>query len=205
MIESGRPSCCLVVMAKAPVPGRVKTRLIPGLGTRRATDVYLQLLSNTVRRLTAVDGQRVLSCDPDTGHVMFRRLGKALGWQRIPQARGDLGYRMSSIISRFQRHYDYTIVMGSDLANLNAGIVKLCLDQLIAGHDIVLGATEDGGYGLIGMSRLHAAVFRNIPWSSDRVLGVTLARCRQLHLNVSVVGGLWDVDNYQDYRRWRRL
>jgi len=205
MVKSDRPSCCLVVMAKAPVPGRVKTRLIPGLGARRATDAYLQLLSNTLRGLTAVGEQRVLSCDPDTGHVVFRRLGKAHGWQRIPQARGDLGYRMSSIISRFQRHFDYTIVAGSDLANLNAGIMKQCIDQLIAGHDLVLGATEDGGYGLIGMSTLHAGVFRNIPWSSERVLGVTLARCRQLHLKVAVVGGLWDVDNYQDYRRWSRL
>jgi rSAM/selenodomain-associated transferase 1 len=191
-------------MAKAPVPGKVKTRLINSLGVSHATVIYRQLLTTTLLRLSAVQGCKVLSCDPHSLHEVFRRLGNRGDWQRRAQPRGDLGKRMSGIVSMYQHRYPYTLIVGSDLANIDARYVERCVQRLVGGHDLVLGATSDGGYGLIGMSRLHAELFRAIPWSTDRVLQITLARARRLKLKTAVMPGLWDVDNWRDYRRYHQ-
>jgi len=194
--------CSLVVMAKAPVPGKVKTRLIPFVGPQRATQVYQRLLANTLRALTVNDISRVLSCTPDTQHAMLRNLSRQYGWQRQQQPLGDLGGRMSKIISQYQRDSHYTILVGSDIANMNMSYIKQSIDNLNNGHDLVLGATEDGGYGLIAMPRLYSGLFRGIPWSTDRVLKVTLTRARQMKLKTAVIKGLWDVDTYAEYKSW---
>ena len=207
MTESGRlrKRCSLVVMAKSPVPGQVKTRLIPFIGSQCATQVYQDLLSRILQELVQVEASSVLSCTPDTHHAMLRSFSSQYGWRRRYQGQGDLGNRMARIFSRCQRESDYTIIVGSDLANINKQIIYQCIDRLTAGNDLVLGATEDGGYGLIAMSRLHSGVFRKIPWSTDRVLQVTMSRARQMKLKTAIINGLWDVDTYKDYRRWRQL
>lgn len=203
--DSLKKRCSLVVMARSPVPGQVKTRLIPFIGSQRATQVYRSLLSHALQELKQVEVSRVLSCTPDTHHATLRSFSSQYGWRRRYQVQGDLGNRMARIFSRCQRESDYTIIVGSDLANINKQMIYQCIDRLTAGNDLVLGATEDGGYGLIAMSRLHSGVFRKIPWSTDRVLQVTMSRARQMKLKTAIIDGLWDVDTYKDYRRWRQL
>jgi len=202
--DSFSEQCLLVVMAKAPVPGQVKTRLIPYIGSQRATHVCQRLLTRTLRELSQVQINQALSCTPNCQHAVLRKLAGQAGWWRRHQAQGDLGKRMSRIFSWGQRQSDYTIIVGSDLVNIDQHFIEQCIDRLNAGNDLVLGATEDGGYGLIGMSRLHSGIFRKIPWSTNRVLHVTLNRARQMKLKTAVINGLWDVDTYSDYRRWQQ-
>lgn len=205
MAKAEQRQYCLVIMAKAPLPGRVKTRLATRLGKPYAARVYAHLLAGTLQRLGAVNGQKVLSCAPDTNHATFRKLSHEYGWQCIPQINRELGKRMSNIIVKYQKSAEYVIITGSDLANLNDSFIEACVQQLANGHDLVLGATQDGGYGLIGMARLHAALFRNIPWSTARVLSVTLRRAGQLKLKTAIITDLLDIDTYQNYRQWKQL
>ena len=205
MVDANARSLCLVVMARAPVPGRVKARLAASVGPVRATAIYRQLLRNTLKRLSTVGAHRVLSCEPHTGHADFRQLAGRYGWHRIPQPGDGLGDRMSRLISKYQQHFEHVIITGSDLANIDADFISECHQRLLDGRDLVLGAAADGGYGLIGMQRLSSGIFRDMPWGTGRVLQLTLHRARQACLEAAVVEGLQDVDTYPDYRQSRSL
>lgn len=202
-MAADRRSALLVIMARAPVPGQVKTRLIPMLGRIGAARVYRRLLKDTVSRLACSNAYDIkISCSPDTLHPVFRSLARNYGCGLARQPLGKLGLRMSRIISRQLKTHDSVIVVGSDLVNLNTGRVEQAFRDLDLGADLVLGKTLDGGYGLIGMKRLHSELFTGVPWSSPRVADITLNKARRLGLQVGISEGLLDIDHPQDYYRW---
>ena len=96
------------------------------------------------------------------------------------------------------------VVHSMTVYNISSDFVNVCLQHLLDGQQLVLGSTRDGGYGLIGMQRQHAALFRDMPWGTDRVLHLTLSRARRLGLQTVVVGGLRDIDTYQDFLDWKK-
>lgn len=198
-------SQCLVVMARAPVAGRVKTRLIPYLGRHRAARVYRQLLVDTVRRLGQSNAYSMkLSCTPDTGHALFHRLERDNRLSLVRQPAGDLGQRMLRIFSHELLQHESVLIVGTDLVNLGPDHVERAFDDLQQGADVVLTRTLDGGYGLIGMNRLYGQLFRGIPWSTSRVADVTVNKARRLGLTVWVGDGLRDIDEPGDYVRWKK-
>ena len=193
----------LVVMAKAPQPGKVKTRLQPLLGRVGATRLYRELLSDSLSRLSGSRHYaRYLSCAPDIRQAAFLYFRRHQQWHLQRQPAGDLGMRMAQIISRQLRRYDAVIVVGSDLVDLGSEQVEWGFNVLADGADLVIGTTRDGGYGMIGMTRLHAGLFRGMPWSTTRVADITLARARRKQLQTSVLTGLQDIDTPVDYRLW---
>ena len=198
-------SACLVVMARAPIPGQVKTRLIPLLGRVGAARFYKHLFSETISRLAGSEIYDMrISCTPDSRHAAFQTHARNFDCKLIRQPLGDLGQRMSRIISGQLKSYDSVIVVGTDLVNLDTKRVECAFGDLQNGCDLVLGKTLDGGYGLIGMKRLYHELFRGVPWSSPRVAEVTLNKARGLGLQVGVSDGLLDIDHPRDYYRWSK-
>ena len=200
-----RSSYCLVVMSKAPIAGRVKTRLIPVLGARRAAGIYRCLLVETLEAISPLRQIDIrLSCAPDIYHASFLRAARQYGYRRQQQPTGDLGRRMSVTIAALLRHYAGVILIGADCPAMNATLIEQCRSYLEQGADLVLGSTDDGGYALIGMRRANPALFRGMPWGTARVAGITRQRAKRLGLRCEEVSGLWDVDTMADYRRWQR-
>lgn len=194
----------LVIMARAPIAGKVKTRLIPAMGKKRATLIYQILLDTITRELSPSDHYRlILSCTPETTHPKFTsyRLNRRIGIHKQPT--GCLGRRMYRIIAAGLRKYQNVIIIGSDLTNLTRQQVENAF-QTLHNNDLVLGLAQDGGYGLIGMKKNHPHIFRSMPWSSARVARLTLERIQRANLKLVTFTGLLDIDTPQDYRTWIR-
>lgn len=200
MRRSSRPDV-LGVFVKAPAPGRVKTRLAAEVGVHRAAEIYRDL------------GRRIVSACAGAGHdteVWFAPADArpvVRDWLRglsvaayRAQVSGTLGARLDAA---FQRHFHEgarrVIVIGSDCPTVDASVVTQALMVLDA-HDLVLGPAHDGGYYLIGLRAPAPQLVRGIAWSTEAVLGQTLARARQLALSVALLPTRRDVDTASDAR-----
>jgi len=190
----------LVIFAKAPVPGRVKTRLARRLGSRTAARVYKCLLRETVAALAVDPPAAVELWVTPHRHPFLGALARRYGARVRVQPTGDLGRRMHAALAGRAR----TVVVGGDCASLRRVDVARAFQALRAGADLVLAPAEDGGYTLVGGRCAPAAVFRGVPWSTSRVMPETLKRVRRLGLTCAHLRETWDVDDYRDWRRWRR-
>lgn len=184
----------LAIFARAPVRGRVKSRLARVVGDDVALAVYDRLLTGTLVELAPGRG----GFEPEIwleGKVVGARFE---GFRVIPQPKGDLGSRMATAFDA-----GVTALVGTDIPVLTAGYVDRALDAL-EDVDLVIGPVEDGGYCLIAMSAPRAGLFHGMPWSTPKVLAATLAAARKLELTVRLLDPLWDVDDSVDLERWRR-
>ncbi|MEI2771716.1 MAG: TIGR04282 family arsenosugar biosynthesis glycosyltransferase [Candidatus Competibacter sp.] len=199
------PDARLLIFAKAPIPGRVKTRLAGRLGTRGAARLYRQLLCRTLAlaraaRLCPVE----LWCAPDARHGFFVACRREYGVRLRRQCAGDLGKRMSHAFNRTSTENGYAVLIGSDCASVGTTELRAALDQLATGRDAVLGPAADGGYVLVGLRRPCPSLFRGIAWSTPAVLAATRRRLRQAGLYWAELPVGWDVDTPADLRRLRR-
>jgi rSAM/selenodomain-associated transferase 1 len=190
----------VAVLAKAPVPGRVKTRLIPSIGAHAAAILQERLTERAMETATAaMTGPVTLWCAPDPTHPSFRVLGirHAIALRRQPE--GDLGARMLAAT-----YGGPTLVIGTDCPALTAGHLRAAADALHAGADVVLIPAEDGGYVLIGTRTHYPALFENMAWGTDTVLAETRARIATQRLRARELPPLWDVDTADDLDRMER-
>ena len=183
----------LAIFARAPVLGRVKTRLGAVVGPEAALAVYRELLAGTLAELAPGRGRfrPEIWLDGPADAACFD------GFEVFAQPTGDLGARMAAAFDA-----GVTALVGTDIPALTAGYVDEALNAL-AEFDLVLGPVDDGGYCLIAMREPHPAVFDGIRWSTPRVLSETLDAARRLSLTVALRGPLWDVDDARDLPRWR--
>ncbi|MDP2093374.1 MAG: TIGR04283 family arsenosugar biosynthesis glycosyltransferase [Hydrogenophaga sp.] len=201
-----RAPAAVAVVAKAPVPGLAKTRLIPLLGAAGAARAQrgfaLQTLA-TVR--TASTGPLTLWCAPDTRHRFFRALRARHGVVCQPQPAGDLGQRMAAaMVAHFAAHPRMPwLVVGTDCPALTPAHLQQAADALQT-HDAVLVPAEDGGYVLLGLRRPLVSVFDRIHWSTAQVLEQTRERLHQAGATWVELPALWDVDEPADWQRWAR-
>lgn len=199
------PAPLILVFARAPVPGRCKTRLIPKLSAAGAARTHRALTLKTLDTAGAVTEARTeLWCAPSSAHGFFNACRRRRGVSLHRQCAGDLGAKMAHAIARALRRASQVIVVGTDCAVLSASDVRAALAAL-ATHDTVLQPAEDGGYVLIGAKRWSASVLRRIRWSSGRELAQTQRRLRHHGLSVALLEPRWDVDGPGDYVRARRL
>lgn len=201
-MESYRyPEAALVVMAKAPLPGRAKTRLIPALGAVGAARLQAELLRAIVgillqARLCPVQ----IWCEPGTGHPDFAALAGEDA--RLETQHGaDLGERMANAARKALDTARYAAIIGTDVPELDPAYVESALRALRAGRDAVLGPVEDGGYCLLGLRRVEDALFRGIAWSRPQVAEETRRRLRALGWVFEELPMLWDVDRPEDLPR----
>ncbi len=195
----------ILVFARAPQPGQVKTRLAGGIGDERATEVYRQLLEQTVARAAASGLAPVeLLVTPDALHPFFATLVERYGLAVAVQAPGDLGQRMASALETALRDSDFVLLVGSDCPVLDGDYLLSAAELLDKGADAVVGPAEDGGYVLIGLRRFDARLFDDIPWGSDRVMQITRRRLQSLGWCWEELPPLWDLDRPEDLVRWQR-
>ena len=184
----------LAIFARAPVRGKVKTRLAQDVGEDAAFAAYQALLAATLTKLAPGRGDFAPEIWMEGDAQATREWQRGLPVRRQPA--GDLGARMAAAFAD-----GVSALVGCDIPELDAGHVNTAL-RLLERCDVVIGPTEDGGYCLIAMNTPRPALFANIPWGTDRVLSTTLAAAG--NLSVRLLAPLWDVDNGRDLARWRR-
>lgn len=189
----------IAVLARAPVPGLAKTRLIPALGAHGAAWIAARMIERTLS--TALDagiGPVTLWCTPDTSHRGFRDLAGELTIGLRPQPDGDLGARMLAAI---EAAAGPVLVIGTDCPALTPEHMREAADALAEGADVAIVPAEDGGYVLIGMRESRPELFSDIPWSTDTVMATTRERIRAHGLSCREFAPLWDIDTPADYER----
>ena len=188
----------VIVMAKAPVAGYAKTRLIPALGADGAARLAQRFLVETVRQAMASGvGEVELCCAPDRHHPAFAEVASQAGLALTDQGGGDLGARMARAIDRRLGAGNRVILIGTDVPALDADVLRRA-HQALADHDAVFAPTLDGGYALIGLRRPAAPLFDAMPWSTDQVMAVTRGRMLALGLRHVELPMLADVDEPAD-------
>lgn len=191
----------IAILAKAPIPGLAKTRLIPALGAQGAARLQRLLTQRTLRTaLQAQLGAVSLWCAPDTSHRFFRALRAACGLDCRTQPDTNLGQRMLCALTA-QSLLRPCIVIGTDCPALTPVHLQQAADALRSGLDAVFIPAEDGGYVLVGLRREVAQLFERIDWSSERVMAQTRQRLVQAGASWSELPTLWDVDHPADLDR----
>lgn len=200
------PEARIIVFAKAPVPGQVKTRMAGHLGNFGAALLHRQLLSHILRRLIQARLAPVeLWCAPDAQHGFFIACRRDYGIRLRRQQGHNLGERMAQALATVLKEGSrFAVIVGSDCPMLDATYLRQGLMALKAGQDAVLGPTEDGGYMLIGLRQPCPALFKGIPWGSTIVLAATRRRLQRGGLTWSELPLAWDVDRPADLRRLRQ-
>ena len=202
------PSChrAILVFAKAPVAGQVKTRLIPALGAEGAAKLYRKLLHRLLDGLIGAELAAIeLWCAPDTGHEDFQRFNRYPGLTLHEQRGNDLGERMAVAAQAALTRHDQVVLIGIDCPALTFAMLEQVFAWLDGGLDAVLGPAEDGGYVLLGLKRSADCLFRDIPWGSE-VVGQITRRClRQLGWEWRELPLLWDLDRPADLSRLAAL
>jgi uncharacterized protein len=194
-----RPKTNIAVLAKAPIPGLAKTRLIPTVGAHAAAVMQERLTEQTVETaLVAGIGPVTLWCAPDTTHASFRDLAARFPITLARQPDGDLGARM---LAAFRP--GPTLVIGSDCPAFTPEHLRAATDALDHA-DVVLIPAEDGGYVLIGAHAPQPELFRGISWGTPTVLAETHERIAALNLKAVELSPLWDVDTESDLARLER-
>ncbi len=191
----------LGVFVKAPVAGRVKTRLAADIGPVLAAELYRRLGRQVVAATIAATHRTVVWYAPRAGGRLVRAWLDGLDVSRFHRQSGrDLGRRLHAAFARhFSRGAGRVVIIGSDCPDVDRWLIGDAFTALDR-HDMVLGPALDGGYYLIGMRAPHDALFQRIPWSTAAVLQLTLDRARQLGLNTALLPTLRDVDTAGDAR-----
>jgi rSAM/selenodomain-associated transferase 2/rSAM/selenodomain-associated transferase 1 len=190
----------LMVFAKAPVPGRVKTRLAAEVGPDEAARIYRELGRRVVDQVRGGPYRTVVCYDPPEARTT---VAEWLGGEKLefrPQAAGSLGERLEAAFRRAFQETGRAMVIGTDAPGVDAARVKAALRALDTA-DLVLGPALDGGYYLLGLGRPTPELFRDIPWSTSEVLAATRSRARALGLTERLLPALRDVDTLEDWRK----
>ena len=194
----------LFVFTRFPQPGCTKTRLIPTLGTVGAANLQRQMTEHLLAHFQSPQLQEALTLEVHftggTPQQMANWLGDTV--KLTPQCEGDLGERLIFALRQgFAAGLQRILVVGSDCPALDETQTMQALTLLNA-HDIVLGPAVDGGYYLIGLNRLYAPLFENVPWGTERVLETTQTTAAESDLSVALLDYLPDIDRPEDLPLW---
>lgn len=190
----------LVVMAKAPQLGRVKTRLSKDIGAVEALRFYRCNMARLLRDVGSDPRwQTVIAGAPDAELNVDAHWPTSL--PRVSQGEGDLGDRMGGLMEDMPR--GPVVLIGCDIPGINAEKINQAFTAL-GNHDAVFGPAEDGGYWLVGQKRRPAIVpmFQNVRWSTEHALNDTRANLQGR--SVALLDELPDIDTGADYEKWRQ-
>ena len=196
----------LVVFAKAPIPGQVKTRLCPPLTSDEAAAVHGSFVLDTLERTRAAVSKfrlavdRYLACAPSSALVFFKVMEERQAVRLLDQEGEELGTRMNRVFETlFARGYGRVVIVGTDVPSLPLESYQQAW-QLLDRYDVVLGPALDGGYYVVGLKKAAPALFQDIPWSTDRVLTLTKEKAAGLGLDVGLLREWRDVDTIDDLK-----
>ncbi len=190
----------VAILAKAPIAGLAKTRLIPHLGAEGAAALQRWLLQRTIATAIAADlGPVTLWCTPDIHHPEFAAC-RTFGTVDLRcQPEGNLGERMHAAIAESSSRTG-TLVIGTDCPALTPVLLRQAADSL-QHHDAAIVPAEDGGYVLIGMRQANRQAFQDVDWSTDQVMAQTRKRLTTMNWRWREFPALWDIDRKEDFER----
>ncbi len=190
----------IIILGKAPVPGRVKTRLMPEYSAVEAAALHARMMETVLKKVCSCFDDVWLAVD-DIHHEVVKSLVKRFRIELHAQVSGDLGKRLQALMREsLARDEKPLMFLGTDsphVAIQRYQAAKTALKQ----HDIVVGAVEDGGYDLIAVRQNLPEVFEYIPWGSALVMRETLKNINKLNLDVKVLPTSFDLDKPEDLRR----
>lgn len=186
----------VIVMAKAPVAGFAKTRLIPALGAEGAAALAARLLDAAVAQAAAF-GEMDLCCAPDTRHPAFQSHVGTPGIVLSEQGEGDLGARMARAFERHLAQHSAALMIGTDAPSIDAAMLQRAAHAL-SDADAVFIPALDGGYALIGLRQPAPTLFSNMAWSTATVMAHTRERLQAAGLRHIELPAVADIDEPAD-------
>ncbi len=205
-METQKHLCALGLMAKAPLAGAVKTRLVPPLTSEEAAKLHVCFLRDMAASIAEVGAR-----DRAEGFVVYTPSGAEATFDGIlPHAFKLLGQRGESLGDRLcnasedllEQGYSSWCLINSDSPTLPQAVLDLAIESLSNDGDrVVLGAAADGGYYLIGLKNVHPKLFDRIAWSTADVLAHTIERAAEIGLEVRLLPSWYDVDNATTLRQ----
>lgn len=196
--------CAVIVFIKYPEPGKVKTRLGKHLGYETAAKLYTAFVEDMLFNFDKSGLNPIIAFDP------FQPIKKYQKWLGdriyIAQQGEDLGQRMYNVLqAAFDLNYDACILTGSDLPDLEPELIHQAQKELKKAPACI-GPASDGGYYLIGFQKDHLtdSIFKEMEWSTDRVLPETLSRLKSLGINPVILPEHQDMDTLEDLERLRK-
>lgn len=201
------PQPALLIFAKAPVPGAVKTRLAEAIGPERAARVYTDLVATTLAHAHAAWRSRIVSrlelwCMPDAESPFLRGIAAAFGAPRRVQVGADLGERMAHALADALQSAPSVLLIGTDCPLLDPTRIAQAAAALDT-HDAVLGPAEDGGYVLLGARR--PVPLAGVRWSTPHALSDTVEGFRRADIRFATLPVSWDVDDPAGLARFDAL
>ena len=195
------PNAQILIFAKSPVAGQVKTRLAASIGPEQAYKAYETLLTQTLD--TALNTQLASVCcyTDDTEHAFFN-VWKQKGVFFRQQVGADLGERMQQAFMNELKLYSPVVLIGSDCPVMTKEHLGAAFTALDNGNDAVITPTHDGGYVLLGLKKHYPEIFTNIQWSTNQVFRQTAEHLDSLSLKWQQLNTLWDIDTGEDYQKW---
>jgi uncharacterized protein len=190
-------ACTLVIMAKAPRPGTVKTRLARSLPLAEVTDLYRCLLADTIALGKSLDGVQVaLMCPEADVEDIAQATGNSI--PVVSQNGRGLAAGLTTVFAHFSAAGAQRIVaFNSDSPHLPAAILETAFHSLTS-SDVVVGPTQDGGYYLVGAKASHPGLFAAGAMGTTNAYDALLSRVRSLNLSVSLIDSFYDIDEFSD-------
>jgi rSAM/selenodomain-associated transferase 1 len=188
----------LIIIAKYPEEGSVKTRLKGIMSDQDRLKLYITLLKHTVERLKAISGvDTFIAFAPEGSGEYFSQFNVGL----ISLHKGDLGIRMFEAFKEvFDIGYQKAALVGADIPDLSASIILSAMN-ILSDNDLVYGPAKDGGYYMVGMSKLIKEVFEDVPWSSDQTLKKSISKAQECNYSIGFTETLSDIDTIDDLKR----
>lgn len=197
--ETPQHSRTLVIMAKAPRAGLVKTRLTRSLPVEVVTELYRCLLDDTLALAHSLPGVKVaIMCPAADVEELEQLAGRAAAV--VAQQGEGLAAGLTSVFAHFAADGQHVIAFNSDSPHLPASVLASAFEMLTA-HDVVVGPTYDGGYYLVGAKAAHAQLFHGDGMGTDSALDALLARAHRLELSVGLTDPFYDIDVESDLTR----
>jgi rSAM/selenodomain-associated transferase 1 len=190
----------LIIFAKEPILGKVKTRLAKDIGKEKALEIYAWLIKRVFKTFKLTDYAVKVYFTPRNKKL------KALAPKRFKfraQKGRDLGIRMLNAFKQNIDRYGKIVLIGVDCPFLNKRLINRSFCAL-NDYDVVLGPTEDGGYHLIGLTSVFSKIFKGIAWGKNKVLKQTLKECRLLHIKPFLLEKSYDIDTIRDLKIWEK-
>ncbi|MDH5436191.1 MAG: TIGR04282 family arsenosugar biosynthesis glycosyltransferase [Gammaproteobacteria bacterium] len=191
----------LMIFAKAPVAGEVKTRMIPALTPVQAAELQHHFILDTLQKSTQNNLATVeLWCSPDTNHSVFKHCANQFPVSLHTQIGDDLGERMENAFSSGLTSSDWTIIIGTDCPSLSIDDLDKAMHKLEHGYQAVIQPARDGGYVLIGLTQNSSTLFTNIDWGTSQVFTQTRERLDKLGWRYVVLEERQDIDRPVDLK-----
>jgi rSAM/selenodomain-associated transferase 1 len=192
----------VVIMAKSPLPNKVKTRLIQWLDPSTVSSLYYNFLLDKIEQVKNIEAHIFIAYTPENAADFFRTIIPP-GFTLINQVGLDLGERLVNISKcLFNVGFKKVAILDSDTPNLPPEYIQKGF-TLLNKSDVVLGPCEDGGYYLIGLKANQPQLFNGIPWSTPKVMELTIEKAQSSGLTICLLEKWYDIDTVDDLKRLR--